>query len=312
LACDLPMPDGTRRSVILSRAALPAAQADSAYLGATIGRYANRIAHARIGLGERRWALVPNPGSRHQLHGGLHGFHTRAWQVEAADERAVRFSLVSADGDEGYPGELQVQIAYRLLDPMTIEMEASATVSAPSPVCLTNHAYFNLDGSAGDARAHRLRIAASRFLPVDAELIPIGALNEVADTGFDFRDAKTLQRDWLRDPQQHLAGGFDHAFLLDPACAGMNAPAAVLESSDGALSMEIRTTLPALQLYGGQYLEGFGAPCPGIALEPQFLPDSPNHPEWPQPTCWLHPGQQYRHTIRYRFSPARSGAPAPA
>src|SRR5256885_16737033 len=290
LSCEVPLRDGMRRSVILPVAALADAQADSAYVGATIGRYANRIAGARIRLGDSTWPLVRNSGSRHQLHGGQHVFHDREWHVEAADATSVHLSLVSPDGDQGYPGELHAQVVYRLLDALTIEMEATATVTAASPVCLTNHAYFQLDGRVGDARAHRLRIASRHFAPVDGELIPRGALADVEATGFDFRGAKTLQYDWLRGEQQRLAGGYDHAFLLDERCAGMRSPAAVLTSADGAVSMEIRTSLPALQLYAGQYLEGFGAPCPGIALEPQFLPDSPNHPEWPQPSCWLHPG----------------------
>jgi aldose 1-epimerase len=178
-------------------------------------------------------------------------------------------------------------------------MEAVARVTARSPVCLTNHAYFNLDGVVGDVRRHRLRLASGRYLPVDDELIPLGMLLDVHDTGFDFREPKTLQADWLRDPQQRHGGGYDHAFLLDAACRDLRAPAAVLASADGALAMEIRTTLPALQLYAGQFLAGL--PFAGVALEPQFLPDSPNHPEWPQPTCWVGPGDVYRHTISYAF-----------
>jgi aldose 1-epimerase len=308
LACDVPMAGGMHRSVVLPRVEPPDAATRGAYLNATIGRYANRIAGGRIVHAGRAWSLATQPGSRHQLHGGPQGFHSREWTVVHADETSVRLSLVSADGDQGYPGELRGEVTYRIVDVATIEIDATATVTAPSPVCLTNHAYFNLDGGFGDVRQHRLVIASDRYLPVDRELIPLGALAEVRGTGFDFRAATTLQARWKHDEQQQIAGGYDHAFLLHSACAGMRAPAAVLTSADGALSMEISTTLPAIQLYAGQYLEGVPSPsggayraCAGVALEPQFLPDSPNHPEWPQPSCWLRPGDVYRHVIRYVF-----------
>jgi aldose 1-epimerase len=139
----------------------------------------------------------------------------------------------------------------------------------------------------------------------------------VEGTTFDFRRPKPISRDWLGDEQQALAGGYDHAFLLDGACAGARAPAAQLLSSQGDLGLAIATTLPALQVYAGQYLGGTAAPggtvyppCAGVALEPGFLPDSPNHPEWPQPTCWLRPGEAFLHTIRYAFQ-AGVNPPAP-
>lgn len=316
LACSLPMHDGSRRSVILERSSFDAEAADSAYIGATVGRYANRIGNARIHHGDRTIMLTPNLGSHHQLHGGPQGFHSREWTVDQVDATSASLSLVSADGDQGFPGELRVQVTYALTDAMTIEMRTVATVSAPCPVCITNHAYFNLDGAPTDVRDHRLQVAASRYLPVDAELIPLDSLLPVQGTDFDFREGKTLRKDWLRDDQQRHGHGYDHAFLLDDECTGMKAPATILTSTDRVLSMEIRTTLPSIQLYGGQFLgsarsaEGrVDRTCTGMALEPQFLPDSPNHPEWPQPSCWLEPGQTYRQTIRYAF---RTQAAAPA
>jgi aldose 1-epimerase len=309
LSCEVPMPGGTRRSVILERAPTPDAATRNAYIGATIGRYANRIGQACIARGERSWALHPNPGSRHQLHGGPVGFDAREWTVSRADDTAAHLTLVSPEGDQGYPGELRAEVTYRLVDAATIEMEAVATATAESPVGLTNHAYFNLDGTPGDVRGHLLRIAADRYLPVDRELIPLGPLADVEGTCFDFRAARTLQSHWLADEQQRQAGGYDHAFLLAPSCAQMREPAAELVSRDGALRLSISTTLPAIQLYAGQYLDRVAsmsgrphAACAALALEPQFLPDSPNHPEWPQPDCWLSPGAVYRHRIRYAFA----------
>jgi aldose 1-epimerase len=302
MTCDLPAAGG-RRDVILRRAPSD----DKSFLGSTIGRYANRIAHGRIRHGGREWQLALRPGSPHHLHGGPDGFHARVWDVEQRGDTEARFTLLSPEGEQGYPGEVQAQVTYRLLDAMTIEMEMRATTTAPTPIALTNHAYFNLDGDAGDpgdVRQHALRIHASRYLPVDRELIPFGPPAAVEGTDFDFRDSKAIARDWLASDQQRQAGGYDHAFLLDGGGA-----ACELTSSRGDLRLAISTTMPALQFYSGQYLAGTPAPgegvyaaCAAVALEPGFLPDSPNHPEWPQPSCWLAPGETFAHTIRYSFS----------
>ena len=309
LSCQVPLSNGTRREVLLGCPSPAAYAQQTAYLGATIGRYANRLGQARITHAGQVTPVTPNAGSPHQLHGGPEGFDKRRWTIASSSDTEVRFTLESADGDQGFPGELQTQVVVRLTESLGIDMEFEARVTAPSPVCLTNHSYFNLDAAPGDARAHKLSIAASQYLPVDKELIPLGHLASVQDTGFDFRQPKTLAQDWLKDEQQAAGAGYDHAFLLDPACAHMQVPAAVLQASDDLLSMRVHTTLPSLQMYAGQFLtgvpareDGAYAACAGIALEPQFLPDSPNHPEWPQPSCWLLPGQVYRHSIHYRFS----------
>lgn len=298
LDCEVPLPGGERRRVVLPRA-MDDAAADRMYLGATVGRYANRIAHARIARDGRTWPLAPHPRPPHQLHGGPGGFHARTWDATPVGEHALRLELVSADGDQGFPGELRLQVVYSLPDAMTIEMAASATVTAPCPVAITNHAYFNLDGDAHDIRRHRLRVAAAHYMPVDAELIPFGPPAPVHGSSFDFREAKAIQDDWLGDAQQAVAAGYDHAFLLDASCASLGEPAAELTSSRGDLRLQVFTTLPALQLYTGQQLD---PPCAGAALEPGFLPDSPNHPEWPQPPCWLLPGQAWQHVTRYVFT----------
>jgi len=312
LSCKVPMPGGPAREVLLGRESPHEPHATAAFLGATIGRYANRIGQACIRRDGEEIRLTPGAGSRHQLHGGPRGFDKLRWTIASHDDREAVFTLVSPDGDQGFPGELDVRVSYRLLDGLEIEMQAEARTSAPTPVCVTNHAYFNLDAVHGDARQQSLRIPAAQYLPVDGELIPLGELAPVQATGFDFREPKTLAQDWLRDEQQQPGAGYDHAFLLDAGCAGMHQPAAALQAADGSLAMELFTTLPSLQMYAGQFLGGTpsrdGTPypaCAGIALEPQFLPDSPNHSEWPQPSCWLMPGEVYRHTIRWRFSVLR-------
>lgn len=311
LACEVPLPNGERRGVVLQRAGIEDPSADKAYLGATVGRYANRIGDARIRRGGQEWLLTPNPGSRHQLHGGPRGFHACTWAVEQLDDFALRFSLRSSDGDQGFPGELHAQVTYRLADAMTIEMAITAKVTAPSPVAITNHAYFNLDGvseAVSDVRDHRLRIAAAHYMPVDSELIPFGPPAQVQGTSFDFRRAKRIGEDWLGDAQQAAGGGYDHAFLLDTQGTGPAQPAVELTSASGDLQLAISTTLPAVQFYAGQFLDGVSSPagapypaCAGLALEPGYLPDSPNHPEWQQPSCWLLPGELWHHVTRYAF-----------
>jgi aldose 1-epimerase len=300
LSCDVPVAGSGRRDVILRRAKTD----EKSFLGSTIGRYANRIAHGRIRRDGREHQLALREGSPHHLHGGPGVFHARVWDVRQPSATQALFHLHSPAGEQGYPGAVDAHVTYRLVDAMTIEMEMRATTTAPTPLALTNHAYFNLDGAVGDVRRHALRVNASRYLPVDRELIPCGPPVTVDGTSFDFRTAKPIARDWLGDEQQRQCGGYDHAFLLDSGDA-----ACELMSSAGDLRLAISTTLPALQFYSGQYLAGTQAPgggtypaCAAIALEPGFLPDSPNHPEWPQASCWLQPGETFAHTIRYSFS----------
>lgn len=318
LSCRVPVPGEAQPREVLLGGATPAAhRANTAYLGATVGRYANRIGGSRIAHGGQTWALTPQAGSAHQLHGGPDGFDRRHWTVLARGDDAVRFGLVSPDGDQGFPGELRVEMTVRLPGDGVIEQDFEARSSATTPVCLTNHAYFNLDGDAGDIRRHQLRVPASHYLPVDEALIPLGPLAPVAGTPFDFRAARPIAAGNAPD-----AGAYDHAFLLDgaaePARAERDAArdpvlqtAAELRAGDGRLRLVIETSMAAVQVYTGAYLGSQTGrdgqpmnPHAGVALEPQCLPDSPNHPEWPQPSCWLAPGQVWVQRIRYRFMSA--------
>ena len=310
LSCSVPLPDGSRREVLLGCASLADYQRQKAYLGATIGRYANRIREARFVLDGQTHQLLPNEG-RNQLHGGPGGFGRRVWQRVSQTESELVLSLVSEDGDQGFPGRLDTTVRYALGDDLSVNVELEACVTAACPVNLTQHAYFNLDGDAADAdcRHHRLRIAAQEFLPVNAELIPTGERRAVAGTGFDFRQPRRVGEALLQDEQQRLTGGYDHSYWLDAECADGSRPAAELEAGDGHVSLQLFTRLPGLQFYSGNYLAGTPARVgqygqhAGLALEPQFQPDSPNHPEWP--SCVLRPGQRYRQTLRYRFVASR-------
>ncbi|RPE03771.1 galactose-1-epimerase [Candidatus Pantoea deserta] len=306
LSARVPMRDGSVREALLGCATPSDYLHQDAYLGATIGRYANRIANATLTSQNRQ--LAANQGE-HQLHGGPQGFDKRRWQIVSQSDNAVVYRIDSPDGDQGYPGNLQAQVRYALEDDNTLSISYQAEVDQPCPVNLTNHAYFNLDARHGDARQHRLQLLAEHYLPVDSAGIPSAPLKEVADTSFDFREAKTVAQDFLADADQQAVKGYDHAFLLNSG-GDVSQPAAHLWSEDGQLQLTVLTAAPALQFYTGNYLAGTRAreqesytAFQGIALESEFLPDSPNHPEWPQPSCWLQPGERWESVTRYRFTP---------
>ncbi|WP_447882930.1 galactose-1-epimerase [Serratia fonticola] len=309
LSALLPLKSGEQRELLLGCQTPQDYLHQGAYLGATVGRYANRIAHASLNIDGKPHPLIANQGE-HQLHGGPNGFHARRWQIVKQDEQQVVYQLHSPDGDQGFPGNLDVTLTYRLTAEHRLEIEYQAQTDRACPVNLTNHAYFNLDGAGHDARQQRLQLFADRYLPVDGDGIPSAELTAVAGTGMDFRQPKTLQQDLLRDRDQQRVKGYDHAYLLHDTCHGLASPAAHLWSADGKVAMTVFTTAPALQLYSGNYLGGTPARdggsyqnYAGIALESEFLPDSPNHPEWPQPDCWLEPGQRYQSATHYQLIP---------
>lgn len=308
LSCRVPMKDGTVRETLLGCPSPEVYQQQTAFLGASIGRYANRIARSEFTLDGTRVQLVQSQGEN-QLHGGPDGFDKRRWRIVRQNEREVLYTLDSPDGDQGYPGELRATAHYTLSDDNGLVIEYRAQVDKPCPVNLTNHAYFNLDGTQDDVRDHRLQLFASRWLPVNAEGIPESGLQPVENTSFDFRTPKRIAQDFLSDEAQQKTRGYDHAFLLD-APGELTTPAAEVWSADDKLQMSVFTTAPALQFYTGNFLEGTPAreqgeyqAWQGLALESEFLPDSPNHPEWPQPDCILRPGEDYRSVTEYRFTP---------
>lgn len=306
LSARVPMPDGTVRETLLGCPSPEEWQNQTAFLGASIGRYANRIAKSTFMLDGETVSLTPSQGEN-QLHGGPEGFDKRRWLIERQNESEVVYTLTSPDGDQGFPGEARAWAHYTLTEDNQLVIEYRATVDKPCPVNLTNHAYFNLDGSQGDVRNHRLQLFADAYLPVDNLGIPSRDLTKVALTSFDFRQPKIIAQEFMSDADQQQVKGYDHAFLLQ-AKGDLTKPAAHLWSSDEKLQMTVYTTAPALQFYSGNFLEGTPAreqghysALQGLALESEFLPDSPNHPEWPQPDCVLRPGQEYRSVTIYHF-----------
>jgi aldose 1-epimerase len=250
--------------------------AAGAYLGPIIGRYANRIARGEFELDGTRYRLSRNEGENH-LHGGVAGFNTKVWRAETREserEVAVALSLESPDGDEGYPGALDVEVTYSLDADGVFRIDFRATTTRPTVISLTSHPLFNLAGKgAGSVLDHELEIDADAYVAVDAELIPTGELVPVEGTPLDFRRARPI------------AGAFDHCFVLN------GGPTRLVDPRSGR-ALEIRTTEPGLQLYTGNHR--------GVALETQRLPDSPNHANFPSPV--LRPGEVFESTTELRFS----------
>lgn len=280
-----------------------------AWFGVTVGRYANRIAGGRFMLDGREHVLEINNAPNH-LHGGSDGFDKRLWDVVAvtADDAGARavLSLVSADGDAGYPGTLRATATYTLTDD-ALTIDYAATTDAPTIVNLTNHAFFDL-GGAGAALQHELTIHADRFLPVDAGSIPTGERRAVAETPFDFRTPRRIGdrvRDG-RDAQIAIGHGYDHNFIID-GDAGTLRPAAVLHDTESGRTMTVAITAPGLQLYAGNFLDGSQPGKDGrlyrqgdaICLEPQAFPDSPNRPDFP--SVRLDPGATWTSRITFGF-----------
>lgn len=307
LSARIPLPDGSVREA-LGCASPEHYPEQTSFLGASIGRYANRIANSRYTFAGETVQLSPSQGEN-QLHGGPEGFDKRRWQIVNQNDRQVLFALTSDDGDQGFPGHLCATAQYRLTDDNRISITYRATVDKPCPVNLTNHVYFNLDGDRTDVRQHKLQILADEYLPVDESGIPRQGLKSVANTSFDFRMPKVIASEFLADDDQRKVKGYDHAFLLQTQGDGKK-PAARLWSQDGKLQMMVYTTAPALQFYSGNYLAGTPSRGPepyadwqGLALESELLPDSPNHPEWPQPDSILRPGEEYASLTEYQFIP---------
>lgn len=308
---DLVIPIGNDRTqrVVLGLDTLADYIRRSPYFGAIAGRFANRIAHGRFQLGGRVHQLSLNQDGRHSLHGGTGGFSRRPWQVAAADESMVAFTLLSRDGDEGYPGNLVVSCIYRLVG-STFRVELMATTDAATPVNLCHHSYFNLDGSPS-ILDHTLQLAADFYTPTDADLIPTGEVRAVAETPYDFRERRLVRR---TDETAGRPFRYDTNFVLRRdrvASAGVEgctlAHAATFASRQSGISLEVWTTEPGLQVYDGwmtdvpvKGLDGrpYGANA-GLCLEPQHFPDSPNQPHFP--ATILRPGRTYRQITEYRF-----------
>jgi len=279
---------------------------NTAFLGPLVGRYANRIAHGSFTLDGRKYSLPLNNGEN-SLHGGPHGFHNQVWKAKSVTN-GVELSYLSKDGEEGYPGDLSVVVRYTLTDG-ALRIEYSATTDKPTVLNLTSHSYFNLAGQGqGNILDHRLTLHASRFTPVDANLIPTGELREVASTPLDFRKSTRIgERIDADNEQLHLGKGYDHNWVLDKKGRTLAEAAEVYEPTSGRV-LKVLTTEPGIQFYSGNFLDGTikgkgGTPYvrrSGLCLETQHFPESPNHPNFP--STELKPGEHYHSVTVYSFS----------
>jgi aldose 1-epimerase len=303
---------GGRANVVLALPSLADYLTQDSYLGALIGRYANRIGGASFALDGINYRLSKNDGDN-CLHGGRIGFNKAVWHVvDCADAPEPRLTLrhSSPDGDQGFPGRVVLEVTYGISRDDTLRIDYRAEADRPTVANFTNHAYFNLGGAGnGDILAHEVMIAADRFTPIDADLIPTGETRTVAGTPFDFRVPRPIgERIEERDEQLELALGYDHNFILTPSASNEPQLAARVRDPDSGRLLEVRTTQPGLQFYTGNHLDGtlrgsageiYGRHT-GFCLEAQHFPDSPNHPAFP--CTVLRPGERLMSTTEYRFA----------
>jgi aldose 1-epimerase len=280
------------------------------YLGALIGRYANRIANGSFTLDGKKYSLPVNNGSN-TLHGGIKGFDKVVWDADplASGKIGVVFTYLSKDGEEGFPGNLKVKVTYTLTDADELIVDYEATTDKATPINLTQHSYFNLAGEgSGDVLNHEVMLNADRFTPVDSNLIPTGEVRSVKGTPLDFTTpARIGARIDDHYEQLVLAKGYDHNFVINRKDRGLELAARVYEPTSGRV-LEVSTTQPAVQLYTGNFLDGSVTGKQdhvyrkrnAFCLETQHYPDSPNHPEFP--STILRPGETFRSQTVFKFS----------
>lgn len=316
----VPDRSGKKEDVVLGFNTLAEYVKDSPYLGCIVGRYGNRIAKGEFVLEGRKYTLAKNnaPGGMPcHLHGGEVGFDKVVWQatpVIANNTAGLKLAYSSRDGEEGYPGNLEVEVWYWWTNQNELKIEYRASTDKPTPVNLTHHSYFNLAGEGkGDILGHVLMINAEKYTPVNAGLIPTGEFAEVKGTPFDFLRPTAIGKNIDADhPQLKHGGGYDHNWVLKKVGRELEMVATVHEPASGRL-MEVWTTEPGLQFYSGNFLDGHlsgksGRPYHfrhGFCLETQHFPDSPNQPNFPNTI--LRPGEQYQSTTIYKFKTIASG-----
>jgi aldose 1-epimerase len=302
---ELHVPDkqGTPGDVVLGFDNLEQYLKGHPYFGSTVGRVGNRIAKARFTLEDKTYTLAVNNGPNH-LHGGLKAFDKVLWKAEPQKDAAVKFTYTSPDGEEGYPGKLDVTVIMTLTDANELRIDYTATTDKATPVNLTNHSYFNL-ACEGEVLAHELMLAADAFTATDDELIPTGELKPVKGTPLDFTSPKAIGSRFSQLTSKPV--GYDDNFVLNSGGKSLALAAHVHEPKSGRV-MEVHTTEPGVQLYTGNFLDGSlkgkGGTAyrqySGFCLETQHFPDSINQPKFP--SIVLRPGQTYRQTTVHKFS----------
>lgn len=273
------------------------------YFGATVGRFCNRIAKGSFSVDGKSYSLAVNNGPNH-LHGGLVGFDKLMWkatEVKSDASVGLKFSLVSPDGQEGYPGKLTVSAEYTWDNDNKLSIQFNASTDKATHLNLTNHAYFNLSGAnSGTVYKHELTLPCTKYLPVNADMIPLGLLSNVANTPLDFTSKHTIGE---RISELKDTNGYDHCFVVDGAAGKLRPAASVVDPTSGR-TMEVMTTQPGIQLYSGNFLDGTTDNAgvkrhEAFCLETQHFPDSPNQASFP--STLLKPGQAFEETTTYKF-----------
>ena len=299
--------NGKFADVVLGYDSLQGYLSDQCFLGAIVGRYGNRIAKGSFEIDGQKYQLPLNNGEN-SLHGGPEGFDKKIWAAKAGSN-SIAFTLVSPDGDMGYPGALSIEVVYTLED-SALRLDYTATTDKATVVNLTNHAYFNLHGDdQGNVLDQEMTLYADRFTPTDAGLIPTGELAEVAGTPLDFRTSTVIgERINAKFEPIQLAGGYDHNFAVNGTIGELRPAAKLYDPASGRV-LTVSTTEPGIQFYSGNFLGGaIGrhgveyAKNSGLCLETQHYPDAPNHPSFP--TTLLKPGETLRSTTVLSFTTA--------
>ncbi|MEZ6136129.1 MAG: aldose epimerase family protein [Pirellulaceae bacterium] len=296
---EVPDRDGKRANINLSFPDLQGYLERHPFFGATVGRFCNRIALGRFSLDGKAYTLVQNNGPNH-LHGGTVGFDKLLWQAEEIKTDThvgVRFQVISPDGQEGYPGTLQVSAEYTWNDQNELAYTFVATTDQPTVINMTNHSYWNLAGAGnGTVLGHELILMCDNYLAVDDTLIPTGEIKPVAGTALDFREVHKIGE---RIEQLPMTKGYDHCYVINGDAGQLRTCGIATDPSTGRV-MEVLTTQPGVQLYTGNHLSGKYTQHAGFCLETQHYPDSPNKPQFP--TTRLNPGQTFKETTVHRFS----------
>ena len=306
VSLEVPDKSGRRADIVLGLDDLAGYLKGHPLFGSTVGRYANRIGGAQFTLNGKLITLAKNSG-RNSIHGGPNGFHKQIWKataIETAEGPAVKMTYLSADGEEGFPGNLNVTVTFTLTRSNELRIDYEATTDKDTVVNLTNHSYFNLGGhDSGDVLGHELFIAASRYTVVDAELIPTGEIAPVKDTPLDFTIPRLIGERIARLAQTQ---GYDHNYVLDSGGKSLALAARATEPKSGRI-MEVWTTEPGVQLYTANHLRNYKGRNGAIynrhqafCLETQHFPDSPNKPQFP--TTTLKAGDTFKSTTAFRFS----------
>ncbi|WP_423139888.1 galactose-1-epimerase [Providencia alcalifaciens] len=308
VSCILPLASG-KRDIILGSPNMAAQMEQRVYFGATVGRVANRIANSTFELDGHTYQLTHNQGA-HCQHGGRDNFSYRVWAITQPDQQQAIFTLVSSDGDQGFPGELKVEVQYELTDDNQVVISYRYQCDQDCPVNLTNYTYFNLAGEDSDRTAfeHDLQMHAPYFLPQNHEGLPTGEWREVTDTYFDFRQSKRIGRDYLQDEDQQAVGGYDHTFVFDGAVTDGQHIVATLGSPNGDVHMHMMSTSPAIHVYTGNHLVSVlgksktYTPFSGVVLATQYPFDGLGHAETHEPHAIIAKANHiYTNQTRYQF-----------